>query len=210
MEKDKNILTREKETAECPHCSTLCHWVWLEFVGEDYLSYKFHEKEYPKIIFAQCKNCKQDVLFYKDILVFPTKKKKKLSLDIFKKYPHSLKLFNEAYSIVELSPQAALTLAKMCLETLIKEIVRENKIRSNTFLENVNALVDENIINENIKNLITDVRIIGNQDAPVFNIIDTTTPVLSEDAIIVLKIVTHIIKSIDELNKLKDDLISKM
>ena len=121
-----------------------------------------------------------------------------------------MKLFNEAYSIVELSPQAALTLAKMCLETLIKEIVRENKIRSNTFLENVNALVEENIINENIKNLITDVRIIGNQDAPVFNIIDTTTPVLSEDAIIVLKIVTHIIKSIDELNKLKDDLISKM
>ena len=209
MDKDKNILTREKDSAECPHCSTLCHWDWLEF-GGDYLSFQFREDDYAKIIFAQCKNCEQDVLFYKDILVFPLAKKDKINVDRFKNYPLALKLFNEACSIIELSPRAALTLAKMCLETLIKEILRDNQMRSNTFLENVNTLVDENIIDENIKNLITDIRIIGNQGAPVFNIIDTTIPVLSEDAAIVLKIVTHITKTITEHEKLKDDLISKM
>ena len=209
MKKKRNILTREKETAECPHCSTLCHWDWHEF-GGDYLSFKFQEDDYAKIIFAQCKNCEQDVLFYKDILVFPIKKKKKLNLERFKRYPLSLKLFNEACSIVDLSPQAALTLAKMCLETLIKEILRDNKLRTNTFLENVSLLVDENIIDENIKDLVTDVRIIGNQGAPVFNVIDTTSDALGEDTIIILKIITHITKTITEHEKLRKDIISKM
>ncbi len=209
MNKDKNILTREKESAECPHCNTLCHWDWLEF-GGDYLSYQFHDNDYAKILFAQCKNCEQDVLFYKDILIFPLAKKEKVNTDSFKKYPNALKLLNEAFSIAELSPHSALALAKMCLETLIKEILRENRIRVSTYLENVNALVDENIVDENIKNLVTDVRIIGNQGAPVFDIIDITTPVLSEDVLIVLKIATHITKTITEHEKLKNDLISKM
>ena len=209
MEKDKNILTREKNIAECPHCLTLSHWDWHEF-KESCLFDELDKSNYTKISFSQCKNCEQDVLFYKDILVFPIVETKAIDLNGFEKYPNSLKLFNEATAIIDLSPQAALTLAKMCLESLVKEILEDRTIRGSTFLENINTLVEENIIDENIKDIVTDVRIIGNEGDPVFNLIDTSSHVLSEDAVIVLKIVTHIIKTINDLDKLRNDLLSKM
>lgn len=81
-------------------------------------------------------------------------------------YPKSQKLFNESLAVARDSPRAGLTLSRMCLESLTKDILiqkGEKIAKKQTYHKNVEKLLELEIITNKLKIMLDSTRLIGNE-----------------------------------------------
>jgi len=218
----ENILSRKIAYAKCPLCGVNQSWNWkiwsYDGSGNDStkLLYVVNNSNDNKIVLTQCNHCIQDFIFYKDEMIYPM-----VSIDIteniyLKNYPKSQTLFKESCLVGRLSPRAAMTLSRMCLENLVSEILQKENLPISQFNANIETLHKNELISTKIKDRLNDIRTIGNKSTHNFNIIDTDNDVTIEDCIFIWKIINTILEFIrvnhqtdEELPNLRNKVESK-
>lgn len=216
MAESENILSRKIAYAKCPLCGVNHSWDWLSWDGASRLYCIINKEGSEKIVFTQCLHCEQDFIFYKNEMIYPM-----VSIDIteniyLKNYPKSQTLFKESCLVGRLSPRAAMTLSRMCLDNLVSEILQKENLPTSQFNANIETLHKNELISTKIKDRFNDIRIIGNKSTHNVNIIDTDNDVTIEDCIFIWKTINTILEFIrvnhqtdEELPNLRNKVESK-
>lgn len=193
----EKILSCNDDYASCPCCSINQAWEW-----EGYDHYNGCRGYYTR-----CKFCKQIHIFYENKLVYPHITTHIKPHILFTQYPKSQILFNESLAVASNSPRAGLTLSRMCLECLVREIlVGLEETPKEKFLSNIEKLLELEIINNKIKKLLDDTRVIGNKSIHNFNLIDSENEVTLDDCMVIWKATNYILESL----KMAQDLDSQV
>ncbi len=188
---NKDLANPKHKDGKCPHCDIYREWDWNGYIRIFVGNYAKHIGYY-----AYCSNCAEYVIYYKEKMIYPKNNLPIKPNVLFDRYEKSKKLFLEAVEVSTISARAGLTLSRMCLESLTNEILQENKQKiDENFNEKIEKLYELNIINAKLKNLLSSARIIGNKSTHNFNIIDTENEPNTEDAIIVLETIDHILEN---------------
>lgn len=96
---------------------------------------------------SPCCICNEYIIYYKNKIIYP-----KIDLlikpnIIFDNYPKSKKLFLEAIEVSLISPRAGLTLSRMCLESIVNDILEKHNEKPNKdFNKNIDKLFELDII----------------------------------------------------------------
>lgn len=191
---EKLIANPNSSSGICPHCGIYVKWNWEKFAQYN-VSYDLYDRYFGQI--SRCYNCYEYVIYYKDKMLYP-----KIDLlikpnIIFDSYPKSKKLFMEAVEVTPISPRAGLTLSRMCLESLVNDILEKyNEKPNKDFNKNIDRLFNLEIITKKIKDLLSSARIIGNKSTHNFNIIDTENDPIVDDCILVLEFINRVLEHI--------------
>ena len=191
---EKQNLTCNASYGECPVCGVNKQWDW-------------YGSNYPNIQHTNCGHCDSRIIFYDDKLIYPKANPYIKPNELLNNYPKSEKLFSESIGVSEASPRAGLALSRMCLESLVGDILKEaGDTLADTFSKNVEKLLTHDIITNKIKKILDDVRVIGNKSIHNFNIIETDNEPTLNDCMLVWKAISHILDSLKLSKELEVDL----
>ncbi len=210
MKEEPKIINIFTNHGVCPSCGCFIWWKWhfikvntyegiitdpfgcFEITNNDGTTLTAH-----RVSATQCSQCKQICIFHDGEMIYPRITTHVKPHELFIKYSKSQKLFNESLAVASDSPRAALTLSRMCLESLVNEILTGlGEKPSENFKLNIDKLEELEIITAKTKKLLDNARIVGNKSTHNFNLIDTENDVTIDDCIIVWNVCNRILESL--------------
>ncbi|OON98919.1 MAG: hypothetical protein ATN35_02870 [Epulopiscium sp. Nele67-Bin004] len=227
---DVSIFGDELFFYRCPVCNDLSKWEhWRHFLhGNEIYNifynpyynlythtceiYENHEPEELRceieninavISIHGCEHCNTTLVFEGSKLISPKLSEYKEPHKLLDKYPKSKTLFGESLAVANDSPRAALTLSRMCLESLVNDMLNEENVKPaenfkkniKNFKKNIKELFKLKKIDEDIKDSLDCIRTIGNNSTHNFNLIESDDVTLDECEI-VWDTINYILKSI--------------
>ncbi len=135
MTNKQEIINVHTNHAICPSCGCFTWWDWYFVTESDPYDGKIdpfggyyinnNKNKGFRIAATQCSSCKQICVFHDGKMIYPKANVHIKPHELFNDYPKSKKLFEESLAVASASPRAALTLSRMCLESLVNEILEQ-------------------------------------------------------------------------------------
>ena len=143
---------------ECPICFKCIHASWGRIMSSGLTSVDHLYQFYV----MKCPACHNDLLQYVDenqnkgFLLPLTQKRKPLPDFIPKEY---VKLYEESYSVLQLSPRASAALSRTCLQLLLREY---GKVRQGKLFDEIQQVIDSKELPVELEQTIDIIRQNGN------------------------------------------------
>lgn len=138
----------------CPHCGAYSHQQWSEKTYG--YRHPYSNLEFPDLIGAECEHCHNYSLWLKEKMIYPSVGNVELPNQDLPE--NVLSIYNEAKSIINISPKASAALLRLALQKLMPEIGEIGK-HLNTDIAN---LVKRGLP-EHVSQALDSIRVIGNE-----------------------------------------------
>lgn len=140
----------------CPYCNVYAHQKW-------YFNLKGYNNQYGSnldgLSFNVCEKCGKYVLWINESIIYPFESNVPLPLQ---EMPDNVKeYYNEARNIFNMSYRGALVLLRIALQELMKELGYESKYLH----KNINKILNDDDIEEQVKDAVNIIRNYGNDSA---------------------------------------------
>ena len=217
--------------SRCANCNTVQNWEWEHPKTEDEI-YREQEAElyqdqdfdyelelnYSMGLIREkptewnittCANCKKQWVFNYNQLINPLIENsiEVDKIDFIIQYPRVEKLWDESVACAKFSPRAGLTLSRMCVECLAKDILIEVEVeQKENFLANIKKMTELHIIDDKIEEFINKVRVVGNKSTHNFTLIDTEKEVTLDDCRLVWQAINYILGYLKRSATMSSDL----
>jgi len=150
----------------CPHCQVLAYQEWSEcaldlrtyqpqIVPAGVLGKAFQQDPNPLKV-GKCAHCSKRTIWLDGALLYPNTGHAPAANEDLS--PQVKKIYNEAASIVRLSPRAAAALLRLAVERICKELGQKGDLSSM-----IQSLLDEQKITAKIQAALDVVRVTGNE-----------------------------------------------
>ena len=193
-------------TKKCPSCDVLiappmyCNSTEFDSFGTKLNSSLYAKVDYRtafyRIIHYHCPNCNKNLIEFEGVdgdfkgvqyRIFPQLSPPKLPDYI----PLAIRQdFYEAYNIKDLSPKSSATLARRCLQGMIRDYFN---VKENNLKRAIDAIQDS--VSPVVLQTLNDVRQIGNIGAHMEQDINLIIDISSEEASILLDLIQYLIKA---------------
>ena len=151
-----------KKAFTCPNCFAFSKHDWDQCcIGSDgqfyYKFFELNDEKYTKLYVCKCENCEYLSFWYEEKLCWPLNTGIVAPPD---EMPDDIKkLYNEASSIVELSPKGSCAILRLALQKLCNRLAGQEE--KNKIDEAIKKLV-ENGLPSSLQKAMDTVRIVGN------------------------------------------------
>lgn len=152
-----NLPKVNKQSFCCPHCKVVAQQQWFQAkLIETYSNVSINDKgPLEDFLLNRCTNCKDYVIWYKGSILFPSSSdgpeaSKDMPADVVED-------FNEARTVLALSPRSSAALLRLALQKLCKHLGQPGK----NINDDIKALVKAGL-SPKIQEALDIVRVIGN------------------------------------------------